>query len=116
MTNVTLYSAQDILCGFVCEGHAEYAPLDKDDIICAAISALTATCVNALESVANVMPSLKRRPKDAYLQVLLPGNLTLEQQHDSQVLLRCLKQGISDLAGQYPKYVHLSIQEWRKTK
>ena len=114
MTKVTLYTAQDAFCGFVCEGHAEYAHADEDDIVCAAISALTATCVNALESVANVLPKVKRRPKDAYLQVLLPGNLTLEQQHDSQVLIKCLKQGIGDLAGQYPKHVHLSIQEWRK--
>lgn len=114
MTTVTLLRAQELFCGFECEGHAEYALSDSDDIVCAAISALTATCVNALESVANILPKVKRRPKDAFLQVLLPGNMTLEQQHDSQVLIKCLQQGICDLAGQYPKYVHLSIQEWRK--
>ena len=114
MTTVTLLKVQEILCGFACEGHAEYALADNDDIVCAAVSILTATCVNALESVANILPKVKRRPKDAFLQVLLPGNLTLEQQHDSQVLLKCLQQGIGDLAAQYPKHVHLSIQEWRK--
>ena len=114
MTRVTLYTAGDMLCGFVCEGHAEYALSDEDDIVCAAISALTATCINALESVANIVPKLKRRPNDAYLQALLPGNLTLEQQHDSQVLIKFLQQGISDLAEEYPQNVHISIQEWRK--
>ena len=114
MTKVTLYTAQNMLCGFACEGHAGYA-LAGSDIVCAAVSVLTATCVNSLESVANIQVKVKRRPKDAYLQALLPENLTLEQQHDSQVLFKSLQQGISDLAEQYPKHVHLSIQEWRKS-
>lgn len=113
MTIVTLYCAQEIFLGFECAGHAGYAP-SGSDIVCAAVSALTLTCVNALESVANIQVKVKRRPRDAYLQVLLPENLTQEQRHDSQVLLKCLQQGIGDLAGQYPKHVHLSIQEWRK--
>lgn len=113
MTTVTLLTAQELYCGFSCEGHADYAE-SGSDIVCAAVSALTATCANALESVANIQAKVKRRPKDAYLQVLLPGNLTDEQRHDSQVLLKCLEQGIGDLADQYPKHVHLSIQEWRK--
>ena len=113
MTTVTLFAAQEMLVGFDCEGHAGYAP-SGSDIVCAAVSALTATCANALESVANIQVKVERRPKDAFLQVLLPDNLTQEQLHDSQVLLKCLRQGIGDLASQYPKYVHLSIQEWRK--
>ncbi len=113
MTAVTLLRAQEMFCGFQCEGHTGYAEAGID-IVCAAVSALTLTCVNALESVANIQVKVKRRPKNAYLQVLLPENLNLEQQHDSQVLLKCLQQGIGDLAEQYPKHVHLSIQEWRK--
>lgn len=113
MTKVTLYTAGDMLCGFACEGHAGYA-LAGSDIVCAAVSVLTATCINSLESVSNILVKVKRRPKDAYLQALLPENLTLDQQHDSQVLFKSLQQGIGDLAKQYPKYIHLSIQEWRK--
>ncbi len=113
MTSVTLLNAQNVILGFTCEGHADYAAAGSD-IVCAAVSALTATCVNALESVANIQAKVKRRPKDAYLQVLLPENITEDQRHDSQVLLKCLQQGIGDLAEQYPKHVHLSIQEWRK--
>lgn len=113
MTTVTLFLAHDIFCGFECVGHAGFAP-SGSDIVCAAVSALTLTCANALESVANIQVKVKRRPKDAYLQVLLPESLTEEQRHDSQVLLKCLQQGIGDLAGQYPKHVQLSIKEWRK--
>ena len=113
MTTVTLFTMQDVLCGFACEGHAGYAT-SGSDIVCAGVSALTATCANALESVANIQVKVKRRPKDAFLQVLLPENLNQEQRHDSQVLLKSLQQGIGDLAAQYPKHDHLSIQEWRK--
>jgi len=113
MTTVTLLNVQEMFCGFVCEGHTGYAETGSD-IVCAAVSALTLTCANALESVASIQVKVKRRPKDAFLQVLLPEIMTEEQRHDSQVLLRCLQQGIGDLAAQYPKHVHLSIQEWRK--
>ena len=113
MTTVTLLTAQNLFCGFACEGHAGYDKAGKD-IVCAAISVLTATCANALESVANIQVKVKRRAKDAYLQVLVPEGLTQEQVHDSQVLFKCLQQGISDIAAEYPQYVHLSIQEWRK--
>ncbi len=113
MTTVTLFSAQEMFCGFECVGHAGYAKAGSD-IVCAAVSALTLTCANALESVANIQVKVNQRPKDAFLQVLLPQNLNLEQLHDSQILLKCLQQGIGDLARQYPKHVHLSIQEWRK--
>lgn len=113
MTRITLLTTSDMLCGFTCEGHAGYAA-SGSDIICAAISALTATCVNALESVAGIRVKVQRRPADAFLQAILPEGLTREQQHDAQVLMGFLKQGIGDLTAQYPKHVHLSIQEWRK--
>lgn len=113
MTTVTLLRAKELFCGFECAGHSGYAEAGND-IVCAAVSALTLTCVNALESVANIQVKVKRRPKNAYLQVLFPENLNLEQYHDSQVLIKCLQQGIGDLAKQYPKHVHLLIQEWRK--
>ncbi len=113
MTRITLLQSSDMLCGFTCEGHAGYGA-SGSDIVCAAISTLTATCINALESVAGIRVKVRRRPKDAYLQALLPENLTVEQQHDAQVLLGFLKQGIDDLNAQYSEYVHLSIQEWRK--
>ena len=58
MTSVTLYRAADgRLSGFECRGHAGYAQAGSD-IVCAAVSVLSTTCVNALESVAGVKPQL----------------------------------------------------------
>jgi uncharacterized protein YsxB (DUF464 family) len=114
MTVVILYAQGETLHGFCCQGHAGYAPAGSD-IVCAGVSALTATCVNALESVAGIQVRLVRRPEDAYLQALLPRELSREQHHDAQVLLKALRQCIGDLAAQYPNFVQLSIQEWRKS-
>lgn len=115
MTTVTLLTSQDMLCGFSCVGHAGYAAAGSD-IVCAAISVLTATCANSLESVAGIQVKVQRRPKDAFLQVLLPEDITKEQRHDSQILIKSLRQGMDDLAAQYPEHVQLLIQEWRKPK
>ncbi len=88
-------------------GHSGYAE-EGSDIICAAVSALTVNCVNSLESVCGIRPAA-RGGKDGLVSFSLPGGLTPEQRHDAQILMRALKQGLSDIAGEYPKYVTFSI-------
>ena len=48
MIRVSLRTENGLFTGFACKGHAGYAAAGKD-IVCAAVSALTTTCVNALE-------------------------------------------------------------------
>ena len=45
------------LCGFTVLGHTGYAP-EGEDIVCAGVSALTQTAVNALETVAHAPASV----------------------------------------------------------
>lgn len=99
--------------GFTCQGHAGYAAAGED-IVCAAVSILTTTCANALETVAGVSPKITAREKDAYLALRLPQGLPPEKQHDAQILLLALRQGLEDLQEAYPKYIHLTKQERRK--
>ena len=51
MIRVTFLQKDGLLAGFECRGHAGYAPAGED-IVCAAVSVLTTTCVNAMETVA----------------------------------------------------------------
>ena len=54
MIRVTLFkSPGGNITGFSCKGHAGYAE-EGSDIVCAAVSALSITCANALQSVAGV--------------------------------------------------------------
>ncbi len=99
--------------GFSVRGHAGYAEAGSD-IVCAAVSALTTTCVNAMESVAGVTPQVTGGA-DGALGAELPRGVSPSQWHDCQVLLGALRQGLADLAEGYPKYVRLSIEERRET-
>ena len=110
MTRCILYlDSTGNYTGFSVRGHAGYAEAGSD-IVCAAVSALTTTCVNAMESVAGVLPGT-----DGALGAEIPMDLTASQLHDCQVLLGALRQGLADLVEGYPRYVSLSIEERRET-
>ena len=96
------------LTGFSVKGHAGYAE-EGSDIVCAGISVLTTTCVNALESVAGIEPEV-RGGEDGFLEARLPACLSNTQMHDAHVLMGALHQGLSDLADGYPMYIKLSIR------
>ena len=101
MIRVTLHRTGEAITGFECRGHAGYAPAGQD-IVCAAVSILTTTCVNALESVAGVKP--EAQAKDGRMAVSLPRDAG----HDAQVILRAMRQGLRDLAEEYPQYLQLN--------
>ncbi|MBR1606103.1 MAG: ribosomal-processing cysteine protease Prp [Clostridia bacterium] len=103
MTKVTLLrTAEGRLRGYACKGHAGYAE-EGSDIVCAAVSALSITCCNALESIAGVRPETSE--SDGFLTVsLAEGQLN----HDAQVILGVFEQGIRDIAASYPKHIHIT--------
>lgn len=101
MIRVALRSQDECITGFDVKGHAGYAEAGQD-IVCAAVSVLTTTCVNALETVAGVKPTVKT--SDGRMRVVVPRN----SGHDAQVILRTLRQGLRDLAEQYSRYILLN--------
>ena len=105
MTKIFLYvRGKDDIRGFLSTGHADWAE-EGSDIVCAAVSALTQTCVNALETFAGILPAA--RMNDGFLAVRLPEDC---QAHDAQVLLHGLLQGLRDIEKQYPHHVRLIVQ------
>ena len=100
MIRVTLYRENGLLTGFECRGHADFAAYGQD-IVCAAVSVLTTTCVNALETVAHVEAKVSAR--EGNMVVHLPP----DSGHDAQVILAAMRQGLSDIAEQYPKNLQL---------
>ncbi|MBR3019034.1 MAG: ribosomal-processing cysteine protease Prp [Clostridia bacterium] len=103
MIRVTLHSRGEMITGFEVTGHAGYAEAGND-IVCAAVSILTTTCANALESVAGVKPMVKAN--EGHMLLALPSG----SGHDAQVILRSMRQGFRDLAGEYPRYLLLKEQ------
>ncbi len=88
------------ITSLVCRGHAGYAEEGRD-IVCAAVSVLAFTCVNALESVAGVQPRVEER--DGFLSIFLPE----QAGHDAQTVMKTVLQGFRDLQDAYPKYLQL---------
>lgn len=101
MIRVTLLKNAGEFTGFECKGHAGYAEAGSD-IVCAAVSILTTTCVNALESVAGIEAEIQ--VEDGLMKAYLPENAG----HDAQVIFGFLRQGLRDIADEYPRYLQLT--------
>ena len=100
MIRLTLHKRDGQWTGFECRGHAGYAD-EGQDIVCAAVSILTTTCANALETVAGATPQVQAAPGD--MRLSLPENAG----HDAQVIISAMRQGLCDLAEEYPRYFQL---------
>ncbi len=54
MVKITVYQNHDQqFVGFDCLGHAEYS--DENDIVCAAVSAMTINCMNSIETFTDTL-------------------------------------------------------------
>ena len=113
MITAVLYREGSNLTGCRIEGHSGWANAGSD-IVCAAVSILGCTCVNALESVCGVIPEITEyNEKNGVLAFELP-EMTESENEKAQILMGALRQGLSDLADAYPQNVTLSIKERRK--
>ena len=110
MITAVLYQEGEDLTGCRAEGHSGWAEAGND-IVCAAVSILTCTCVNALESVCGIQPVVTGN-EDGVLSFHLP-EMTAEENEKAQILMGALRQGLSDLAAEYPQNVKLSMKERR---
>lgn len=106
MTNAVLLVSNDEIKGFEIKDHAGYADYGQD-IVCAAISALSQTAVMGLTEVVGVECQVEIR--EAYLACRLPRDISAEVWQQSQVVLRTLAKGLKAIAAEYPDY--LSVRE-----
>ncbi len=114
MTKCILYrDERNGWSGFEASGHAGWAEAGQD-IVCAAVSVLTITCVNALESVCGIRPRVTGG-EDGRLACSLPADMSETQYHDAQILLGGLHQGLRDLAAEYPGHFTLQLVKRRKS-
>jgi len=94
--NFELDSQNNIL-SFQVTGHAESGPYGQD-IVCAAISVLTISTINGLEEVIDMHPQvISDDTEGGFISVQ-----KLEIDHDSQILLKTLINGVRDVVKSYP--------------
>ena len=105
MISAILYRGDDGLTGCRITGHSGRAEAGRD-IICAAVSILGCTCVNALESVCGIIPEITEND-DGVLAFRLP-EMTAEENAKAQILMGALRQGLHDLAEAYPRNIRVT--------
>ena len=113
MITAVLYREGKNLTGCRIEGHSGWSTAGSD-IVCAAVSILGCTCVNALESVCGVIPIITEyNEKNGVLAFELP-EMREDENEKAQILMGALRQGLNDLTAEYPQNVTFSIIERRK--
>ena len=110
MISAVLFRKGGEFTGFRASGHSGYAEAGSD-IVCAGVSVLGCTCVNALESLLGIRV-LERANEDGLLDFELPSEEG--KAAGAQLLMAALGQGLSDLQEAYPEYVKFEIKERRK--
>ncbi|MEE1199071.1 MAG: ribosomal-processing cysteine protease Prp [Christensenellales bacterium] len=114
-TTVTFWRRSDgALIGYQAEGHSGYAEAGED-IVCAAISALTQTTLNGLANVLKAPVMHDQDDQSGYIEARLMPEATEEQIQGAQLLLGTLLQGLQAIEGEYPRNIRIIIRERRKS-
>ena len=104
MTTITIFEdAAGNYTGFEFDGHAGAAQAGED-IVCAGLSTLSITTVNAIESFATETGTCEEEadPAAGYIKLMLK-----QPNHDTQLLIDSMILGLEYLIAQYPQYVRL---------
>ncbi|MCI1975504.1 MAG: ribosomal-processing cysteine protease Prp, partial [Limosilactobacillus sp.] len=90
------------ITAFQMQGHADAGPYGQD-IVCAAVSALSISTINALMQVAKAPAKVDSDDDNGgFLKVT---NISLS--HDSQIIMRTFFNGMNDITESYPHNIEL---------
>lgn len=96
----------DQIIGFSAVGHADSAPYGSD-VVCAAVSVLVITTVNALTDLVGVNPDAIRQGKSGRMEFLLPVGIDERQSEHVQLLLEAMVMGLGQVAQEHGEYLSL---------
>ena len=114
MTTVAFFQSPSYgLIGFEAKDHSGYAEAGED-IVCAAVSALTQATMNGLTSVVKAPVMFDMDDEKAILTACLTPECTREQLEKAQILLQTLLEALQAIARQYPRNVRIIFKERRK--
>jgi uncharacterized protein YsxB (DUF464 family) len=99
------------LTGYRAQGHTGYAEAGED-IVCAAVSALTQTTLNGLQNVLKAPVMFEIDDEAALLEARLTPQATEAQVEAAQLLLKTLLEGLRAIERSYPRNVRI-IEERR---
>ena len=112
MTTVTVFRRPDgTLSGFDCRGHSGYADAGED-IVCAAVSALTQGTLNGLLNVLKAPVDYRIDEKDGILTASL-GDVPEDKRAGAQLLLETLASALQMIEADYARFIRVIFKERR---
>lgn len=108
MITITIYRTKNIINGFIVEGHAGFAE-EGLDIVCASVSILSYTALNAVNLVAGVDPEFISYDVDE--DTGLMSMRTMVNNDKTDVIYRNFMVGIELLLEDYSDYITLKFEE-----
>ena len=106
MIKITIYQdSKSQFTGFDCEDHAEYAEAGAD-IVCAAVSALTITCMNSIEVLTDADFTQDVDEANAKISFRLQTF-----GHDAQLLFHSMVLGLEEIESNYSEYIDIIFKE-----
>ena len=112
MTTVTVFRRPDgTLSGFDCRGHSGYADAGED-IVCAAVSALTQGTLNGLLNVLKAPVDYRIDEKDGILTASL-GDVPEGKRAGAQLLLETLASALQMIEADYARFLRVIFKERR---
>ena len=106
MTNITVYTQNDLNIGFKVFGHSGYDDAGKD-IVCAGISALTINFINSIEEFMDDRFVVKTNEEDGMIDFKFEETPSKE----SQTLIDSLVFGLENLEKDYKDFISLEFRE-----
>lgn len=115
MTGIKFFKTERGWLGFQAAGHAGYADFGED-VVCAAVSALTQTAVIGLRKVLAIDCLLEVDEETGLMLCLLPAGLAAEKWDQAQLVLEILYAGLADISTNedYQRYVSLKEVPYRE--
>jgi hypothetical protein len=109
MTKIVFHKRGEDFVRIESEGHTGYAG-NGEDIVCAAISALTQGAALGVLKVVGVKADYRVDEEKGSLYLDLPRDLGERERHDSNVILETLYMSVTDLAKGYSEYIQVEVK------
>jgi len=107
MIEIVVFKNDTEIMGFEVSGHADSEEYGKD-IVCASVSVLAQTAVNALSELTDV--DFEYQIAEGYLRCELPKVLPFDKRQMVSAILKTIYVGYRSIEEGYPEYVSISIR------
>ncbi|WP_085509004.1 ribosomal-processing cysteine protease Prp [Thalassobacillus devorans] len=107
MIKVLIYRRDNEMNGFEISGHAESGPFGND-LVCAAVSAVSFGAVNAVMELCGVEPAIDQGGEGGFLKVMLPEDLEAETESKAKLLLEGMLVSLQTIERDYNQYISIT--------